>query len=322
MISVIVPVYNVEKYLRRCLDSIMNQTFRELEILVIDDGSTDASGEICDEYAEQDKRIRVFHTENRGLSAARNLGLDEASGEWIGFVDSDDWIEVDMYEVLLNKALETDAEIVECGVFKERDGVVKEHGREDMLLSGMDAVKELLCGHLSDYAWDKLWNSRCFEKLRFPVNRVHEDTAITYQCLANADKVCVLSQSKYHYVYRPNSLSTTYNIENLIGFWLSVKEQYDFLWDKVDDVTRNNLLKFCAIAVSRTWTYYYDANAEKRKEHQDTIREMNHFTKRFLPFFGFNNWKKYLRVGVFFPHFLNPISFRIAWIINHLVKKI
>ena len=121
MISVIIPVYNVEPYLRKCLDSVVNQTYRNLEILVIDDGSTDGSGAICDEYAS-DRRMRIFHTENRGLSCARNLGLDEAKGEWIGFVDSDDWIEPDMYEALLKKAEETGADIVECGVFREYPG--------------------------------------------------------------------------------------------------------------------------------------------------------------------------------------------------------
>lgn len=92
MISIIVPVYNVEPYLRKCLDSILDQTYRDLEILIIDDGSTDGSGAICDEYAGKDDRIKVFHTENKGLSAARNLGLDNATADWIGFVDSDDWI--------------------------------------------------------------------------------------------------------------------------------------------------------------------------------------------------------------------------------------
>ena len=109
MISVIVPVYNVELYLRKCLNSVVNQTYRDLEILIIDDGSTDGSGEICDEY-RKDERVRVFHTDNRGLSCARNLGLDNATGEWIGFVDSDDWIEPDMYEVLIRRAEETGAD--------------------------------------------------------------------------------------------------------------------------------------------------------------------------------------------------------------------
>ena len=119
MISIIVPVYNVESYLRKCLDSILAQTYRDLEILVVDDGSTDGSGAICDEYAGKDDRIKVFHTENKGLSCARNLGLDSANGDWIGFVDSDDWIELDMYEVLLRKAEKTGADVVECGVYEE-----------------------------------------------------------------------------------------------------------------------------------------------------------------------------------------------------------
>lgn len=103
MISVIVPVYKVAPYLRQCVDSIINQSFDDLEILLIDDGSPDQCGEICDEYAAKDSRVRVFHTENKGLSAARNLGLQKATGEYIGFIDSDDWIEPDMYEVLLRK---------------------------------------------------------------------------------------------------------------------------------------------------------------------------------------------------------------------------
>ena len=107
MITIIVPVFNVEQYLPKCVDSIINQTYSNLEILLIDDGSQDRCGEICDEYAKKDSRIQVFHTKNRGLSVARNLGLQEAKGEYIGFVDSDDWIEPDMYEVLLSKMRES-----------------------------------------------------------------------------------------------------------------------------------------------------------------------------------------------------------------------
>ncbi len=114
MISIIVPVYKDEPYLRQCVDSILNQTYRDIEVLLIDDGSPDRCGEICDEFAKKDQRIRVFHTENKGLSAARNLGLREAKGEYIGFVDSDDWIEPDMYEVLLKRMQETGADISVC----------------------------------------------------------------------------------------------------------------------------------------------------------------------------------------------------------------
>ena len=174
MISVIVPVYNVEPYLRKCLDSIVNQTYRDLEILVIDDGSTDWCGKICDEYAGKDGRIRVFHTENRGLSCARNLGLDNARGEWIGFVDSDDWIETDMYEVLLKRAEETEADIVECGVLEEHPN--RTGKRQEYLVTGTEAVIMLIHRELSNAVWNKLWKKSCFDKIRFPEGRISRNT--------------------------------------------------------------------------------------------------------------------------------------------------
>jgi glycosyltransferase involved in cell wall biosynthesis len=119
MISVIIPIYNVEPYLRECIDSIRNQTYQDLDIILINDGSQDKCGEICEDYAKKDTRIRVFHTGNKGLSAARNLGLREAVGEYIGFVDSDDWIEPDMYEILLRRIEETGTSISTCGVWTE-----------------------------------------------------------------------------------------------------------------------------------------------------------------------------------------------------------
>ncbi len=208
MISVIVPVYNVEPYLRKCLDSILGQTYRDLEILVIDDGSTDGSGEICEEY-RTDERVKVFHTENRGLSCARNLGLAEAQGEWIGFVDSDDWIDSGMYQTLLQKAEETGAEIVECGIFREFSNRTLERKRKDLSVFGIEAVDLLLQGKIKDYAWDKLWSRRCFEDIRFPEGRVHEDTAVAYKLLFDAERVSILSTSLYHYWKRKGSLSQT-----------------------------------------------------------------------------------------------------------------
>ena len=119
LISVIVPVYNVENYLPRCLDSIINQTYTNLEILLVDDGATDNSGKLCDEYAQKDNRIRVFHKENGGVSSARNMGLDNATGEYIAFVDSDDYIDKCMYEIMLNSSVQNNADIVVCGYLSQ-----------------------------------------------------------------------------------------------------------------------------------------------------------------------------------------------------------
>ena len=135
-ISVIVPVYKVEPYLRKCLDSIVNQTYRNLEIILVDDGSPDNCGRICDEYAERDKRIRVIHQKNGGVSSARNEGLKIASGDWIGWVDSDDWIEPDMFEYLLENAKKSKADIAVCSR-KEwyKDRCILRKWEKDILLN-------------------------------------------------------------------------------------------------------------------------------------------------------------------------------------------
>lgn len=149
MISVIVPVYNVEPYVEKCLDSILAQTYSDLEVLVIDDGSTDGCGEISDRYAEQDHRIQVFHTENHGLSAARNIGLDHVNGQYIGFVDSDDWIDPDMYEELHNIIQKTDADIVTCRFYQEYWNKTEESSGslKQFSVEGSDVLRTYLFQH-------------------------------------------------------------------------------------------------------------------------------------------------------------------------------
>ena len=320
MISVIVPVYNVEPYLRKCLDSILAQTYRDLEILVIDDGSTDGSGQICDEY-KKDERVRIFHTENKGLSAARNLGLDNATGDWIGFVDSDDWIEPDMYEVLLRKAEDTGADVVECGVYLEYPDCTEERTRKNALMTGADAIHELLHGFISDCAWDKLWKKKCFTNFLFPEGRVHEDTAITCKILLNLNTVCSITFPKYHYRQREGSLSKSHEMNCLVGYWLSNREQYEFLKERVDEESNRILRRFCAIAISRAWAHYYDCAFEDRISNRTIFIEMKDFTNCTFPLFGEKWWKLRLRIGIIFPHFYNNWSFRIAWLINHLTRR-
>lgn len=321
LISVIIPVYNVEHYLRQCLNSVVGQTYRNLEILIINDGSTDGSGSICDEY-KKDGRVRVFHTENRGLSVARNLGLDEAQGEWVGFVDSDDWIEPDMYECLIVVAEKTDADVTECGVLREHPGRTVEHKRKILEMSGMESVRSLLRGELAEAVWNKLWNRRCFEQIRFPENRIFEEYATTWRVFIQVDHVCTVDASKYHYRQREGNLSRTHDMKNLVGYWLSPKERYEALWDQVDETSKRMLLRLCAMAVSRTWAYCYDCTAENRDAYRGVLREMNTFSKHNLPLFGDGGWSVQLRFGVFFPHFYHSLSFRMAWLINRLFKRI
>ena len=321
MISVIVPVYNVEPYLRKCLDSILVQTYRDLEILTIDDGSTDGSGRICDEYAGKDDRIKVSHTENRGLSAARNLGLDNATGDWVGFVDSDDWIEPDMYEVLLRKAEETGADVVECGCYLEYPRGTVEINRPSISVSGVEAIQYLLREDISNAVWDKLWKRRCFDNIRFPEGRIFEEHATTYRVFGAISALCTISSIKYHYFYRPKSLSQIHSIKNLTDCWISNLERKEALWDQVNNDGKKQLLRLCAISIARTWAYLCDCTKSDREKNTDTIQKMSIFTKSFIPLLGFSGWSTSLRVGIFFPHFMNCTSFRIAWLINRVISK-
>ena len=321
MISIIVPVYNVEPYLRKCLDSIVGQTYRDLEILVIDDGSTDCSGKICDEYAELDGRIKVFHTENRGLSAARNLGLNNAAGDYIGFVDSDDWVESDMYEVLMKKAEETGADIVECGFYIEYSNIVKKKKISKLKLNNIDAIHALLRGELSDAVWCKLWKKHLFKIIRFPEKRIFEEIATTYRLFALADTVCSANNFEYHYIRSKEGLSQTYDMRNLIGCWLSNKERYLSL-NKILNLDSNRLLlKYCAFAVTRTWAHYNSCDINDRIVYYEIIKEMHDFTRVNIPLFGYPEWDVSLRLGVLFPHFFSRFSFNMAGLTYLVYKK-
>lgn len=155
-ISVIVPVYNVEKWLRRCVDSILAQTFTDFELLLVDDGSTDASGAICDEYAQRDSRVRVFHKPNGGVSSARNLGLNNAKGEWISFVDADDWVATDAFEVISNTACKSETDIVSFGFWS-----VKKDDKKPILLPSIESGKDNFIRQLllHSWGWTVVWNS-------------------------------------------------------------------------------------------------------------------------------------------------------------------
>ena len=197
-ISVIVPVYKVEKYLARCVDSIINQTYKNLEIILVDDGSPDGCGKICDEYAERDSRIKVIHKENGGLSSARNAGLDIATGDYIGFVDSDDFIDLDMYSLLYEMIKNGDVEIT--GV-NGQSFVEEEHlkpwvvGREKLIkeMSGEDAVKGLLLRTFISSVCSKLFSAKLFENKRFATGKLSEDALLLFE-------IFVYEKCRYRYV--------------------------------------------------------------------------------------------------------------------------
>lgn len=211
-ISVIVPVYNVKRYLPKCVQSIVDQTFEDLEILLIDDGSTDGSGELCDLLAQKDSRIRVIHKENGGLSEARNRGIEEATAGLIGFVDSDDHIAKDMYEVLYGQLRAADAQISICGIYNEyEDHCVAEYPKKELyVVDGKEAFRMAMEGRkFSVPAWNKLYHKSLFDKIKFPLGKLSEDAFIIPEVLSKAGRVAITTEPKYYYVHRMNSITSS-----------------------------------------------------------------------------------------------------------------
>ena len=217
-ISIIVPVYNVEKYLERCITSIRKQTYSEIEILLIDDGSTDRSSEICDLYAEKDKRIKVIHKQNGGLSDARNAGIDIAEGQYIVFVDSDDWVHPQMIDILYRTACQNDADIVACDFAKtfEDDNTTKigqeiigQIREEDICFFKQEEILRYLIERGGEWlviACCKLYKKEIFDSIRFPVNKLHEDEFVIHRTLALTQSFVYVKKPLYYYYQRKNSI--------------------------------------------------------------------------------------------------------------------
>lgn len=239
LISVVVPIYNVERYLGACIDSILAQTYKKLEIILVDDGSPDGCGKICDKYAEKDNRIIVIHQKNKGLSGARNSGIDIAKGQYIGFVDSDDTIEPQMFEVLLKNMQNNGAKISICGrkiIDEEGNVSVKKYARQGMLvLNGKEAIVEMNSHMSFDMAaWDKLYDISLWKEIRYPEGKLSEDFFVIYRLLDNAKKVVWTSEPLYRYLLRNNSISRNTVIKQ--DFIEASEGQMQYIHEKYPDI--------------------------------------------------------------------------------------
>lgn len=211
LVSIIVPIYNVEKYLSECIDSILRQSYDNLEIILVNDGATDSCGLICDQYACKDKRIVVIHKENGGLSDARNAGLSHAHGEYIAFVDSDDYIEADMISELYNTCQGQNADVAVCGRRQAWENCNSSPMFcVDKLIeySPKQAIEQILLnGTMDSAAWDKLYKSNLFDNMRYPVGVLHEDVNFTSRLLYKANKVVKIPYIGYNYRMRIGSIT-------------------------------------------------------------------------------------------------------------------
>jgi len=240
LVSIIIPIYNVEKYLRRCLDSVISQDYTNWEVLAINDGSTDSSPEICEEYAAKDSRIRVFHQSNTGVSIARNAALDHVKGDYIAFVDSDDSIRKDYLSSMLYLLEKHNADIVQCTSFEIYDNeignsiidgtepaIVKEYTGTEFLNDFYN--KELKCDNV--VPWNKLSKKKLWDDIKLPEHTLHDDEYISPHLLKKADKVVTTSQKLYNYTVREGSIMHTFNrdyqIRKLFDYIQIVEDRFN-----------------------------------------------------------------------------------------------
>ena len=252
-VSIIVPIYNVSHYLKDCITSILNQTFKDYELILVDDGSTDDCSKICDEYELKDKRIKVYHKKNGGLSDARNFGINHSECDYISFIDSDDTIEPDMFDVLYKNISENEADVSICGLFDcYTDRKVPQCGEKSFgVLSGKEALKEALAGKkFSVNAINKLYKRELFKDIMFPKGKLSEDAFTIPRILANAKRIVYTTEPKYNYMHRVGTITTSnFKINDL-----NVIEGYE----EILKFANQNFPELKNLAQARLiWSYIY-----------------------------------------------------------------
>ncbi len=220
LISVIIPIYNVEKYLEKCIKSVINQTYTNIEIILVNDGSTDSCREICEKYEKLDSRIRVINKENGGLSDARNVGINFSTGDYLAFIDSDDYVSDDYVEYLYNIICEKNVDISVCGFLEvTEDGKLVNNSEENNIkvFTDSDAIETMLYQREFDHsAWGKLYKRNLFDNLRFPKGKLFEDIAIMYEIVSKVKNVGFGSKKNYYYLIRKDSImNKEFNINKM-----------------------------------------------------------------------------------------------------------
>ena len=258
LISVIVPIYKVEKYLDKCIECIVNQTYKNLEIILVDDGSPDKCPEMCEQWAQKDKRIKVIHKQNGGRSSARNAGLDIAKGKYIGFIDSDDTIKPDMYSKLYEIMIKNNTDISICGILavNEKGEVLREVRLPDIVLDKQKLFDHLFFGESYPYSvnWNKLYKAEIWQKLRFAEGYIHEDDIISHRIFGECKNAALTSEMLYVQLWHDSSTmgkinSSKFSINSFKGRALAGIDKYDFFKKNGRDDLADMSLRYLTIPI-------------------------------------------------------------------------
>lgn len=285
LISIITPVYNVEQYLRKCIDSVLAQDFRDWELILVDDGSTDRSGAICDEYALKDSRIRVLHKENTGQADSRNVALGLAKAGLIGFVDSDDWIEADMYSVLYRTLVENQADIAVCGYFLDyKNASEASCVAGDTVVYGRDEALELILEDkvIKSFLWDKLFRREVMTDL-LPKSYYYEDYATLFKWFINAEKISFCRKSEYHYRQRKGSTDHDMDPRKKYHFFVAEQERYNHLQKRglLQDRSGEFAAKVVRIGIQETKGIVRHAKDREKSLHY--VKKIREELRQYLP---------------------------------------
>ena len=302
MISLIVPVYNVEKYLRNCLESILNQSYSDFELILVDDGSTDQSGKICDEVQKTDSRIRVLHKENGGLSSARNAGTKLARGEYLAYIDSDDRIHPDYLKILLQNMEKTGADVSVCRYvdFENQNPFGKLTEPEKLsVLSGKEAVEQIVGTHLRYMitAWGKLYKAALKELLVYPEGKIHEDEFVTYQVFYHAEKVAVTDRPLYGYRKNPSSIMHSYSTRHMDGLE-GIEASINWLKERGEEHLSALAEKRYLLSIEIQWYKAKKGNLD-RSFTDSLVEKHTDFYHRHKSVLGIANFKEKVMIRMF-----------------------
>lgn len=275
-LSIVVPVYNVEKYLPQCLDSLIHQTLKEIEIILVNDGSTDDSGLICNMYAKKDHRIKVYSKTNGGLSDARNYGLSKVNTPVVGFVDSDDYVDVSMFQTLLDIKEKSNSEIAVCGIkMTSLDNEVYSVRtvEKEMVLNRHDAMRELLKSkRISNSVCNKIFDVAIFDGINFPLNKLYEDEYVTYRLFDMSNSVVLTNKTFYYYRLTPNSITHKKFSEREFDRIYASQEKIEYIQQRYPDLVsyaQRYLVYDCVMSLSKMTIYKEEYNILTR----DNIRK-------------------------------------------------
>ena len=310
LVSIIIPVFRVEPYLDNCIESVVNQSYRNLEIILIDDGSPDRCSVMCDAWASKDNRIKVIHKQNGGLSDARNVGLQSAQGDYVAFIDSDDWVDLRFIEILYKAIVQTKAEISACDIRKvygEYEGKITSIDATKVQLSiPRDAIQDILYDRrFRAVVWNKLYKREILNNEKFEIGRFHEDEFFSFRIFDKAKQLAYVDIPLYNYRQRHGSIMTSFSLQHLdmLDAYLS---RIKLLEEKYSDLVSKDKLNFCIACVNLYCEILMKNKEEKQKakERIHSCRKQICFSKKELSVYS---WKDKLYIIFLRNEFIEPV---------------